>query len=270
MPQILINPEEHEISVPIAITATKSKIQIKNRSHSNEYGIPVAATRDGFTLESYIEWMIGYDVKWGKTDRSGIDRKTTNAKELEKLNNSTLQDVRFIGANGFIKALYELSEYIYYFYNWGDISREDLENVKNYLNGIASGNLIDGNSGLQIDRSHPVPRIINDFGFEYTQVKYPLLIYKFADEFSILTEVKITEKQYAVGTQPMLYLCFPITKLRSAGEPLVGRVASSNEVAYFDITAQNISVFLEVLKMFGILSDAHKHDVLRIIEMILA
>ena len=79
---------------------------------------------------------------------------------------------------------------------------------------MPSNDLIDNNSELQIDRSHPIAKNINGFDFEWTQVKYPLLIHKF-NGYEIITEIKITEKQYAVGTQPMLYLCFPITELKA-------------------------------------------------------
>jgi len=129
-------------------------------------------------------------------------------------------------------------------------------------------NLIDNNSELQIDRSHPIEKSINGFNFEYTQVKYPLLIYKF-NGYEIITEIKITEKQHAVGTQPMLYLCFPITELK-AKTSLVGRTAETKEIAHFEIAENNIKVFLEMLKMFGTLSNSHKHDILQIINTILA
>lgn len=99
-------------------------------------------------------------------------------------------------------------------------------------------------------------------------MKYPLLIYKF-DGYEIVTEIKITEKQRAVGTQPMLYLCFPITELKSKNN-LVGRTAQTKEIAYFEVTKRNIKVFLEMLKMFGILSSNHKHDIVQIINTILS
>lgn len=253
MPKILIKEREHKIEVPILLTAVSGKIRVKNRSILNEYGAPVAVKRDGFVLSNYVEWQIGYDVV---------------KKEVEKLAESSLPETEFIGANGKTKALYELSEYIWYFYKWNVITREELESVIVYLDLIQSHNLIDNNSELQIDRSHPVAKNINGFDFEYTQVKYPLLIYKFSG-YEIVTEIKITEKQYAVGTQPMLYLCFPITELK-ADPNLVGRTAETKEIAYFEITENNIKVFLEMLKMFGILSGSHKHDILQIISTILA
>lgn len=253
MPKILIKEREHKIEVPILLTAVSGKIRIKNRSIVNEYGTPVAVRRDGFALSNYVEWQIGYDVV---------------KKEIEKLSESSLPDTEFIGANKKIKALYELSEYIWYFYKWNVVSKRDLEGVNNYLNSISGNNLIDNNSELQIDRSHPIAKNINGFDFEYTQVKYPLLIHKF-NGYEIVTEIKITEKQYAVGTQPMLYLCFPITELKTQNN-LIGRTAEIKEIALFEITKNNVKVFLEMLKMFGTLSNSHKHDILQIINVILA
>lgn len=252
MPKILIKESEHKIEVPILLTAVSGKIRIKNRSIVNEYGTPVAVRRDGFALSNYIEWQIGYDVVKNETD---------------KLAESSLSETEFVGANGKTKALYELSEYIWYFYKWGVVSRRDLEDAVSRLNAIPCNNLIDNNSELQIDRSHPIAKNINGFDFEYTQVKYPLLIHKF-NGYEIVTEIKITEKQYAVGTQPMLYLCFPITELKTQNN-LIGRTANVKEIAHFEITENNISVFLEMLQMFGTLSNSHKHDILQIINTIL-
>lgn len=153
------------------------------------------------------------------------------------------------------------------FINGGTISKKDLEDVIKYLSSIKETDLVDKNSELQIDRSHPVAKNINGFNFKYTQVKYPLLIYKFKN-YEIITEIKITEKQRAIGTQPMLYLCFPITELKSEVN-LVGRTAEVKEIANFEITKDNIKVFLEMLKIFGILSESHKYDILKIIDIIL-
>ena len=251
MPQIELDNAHHKISVPIMLTAVSGKIRVKNRSVVNEYGTPVAVRRDGFRQSNYVEWQIGYDVV---------------KKEVAKLAESTLPDTSFVGANGKEKALYELSEYIYYFYKWGILTDEDLNGVAEYLGGVEDADLISNNPELQIDRSQPIDKKIVSFEFEYTQVKYPLLIHK-SNSSRIITEIKITEKQYAVGVQPMLYICFPITELR-ARATLVGRIAETKEIAYFDITQNNIQAFIEVLKLFGILSESHRHDVLEIVKTI--
>jgi len=59
-----------------------------------------------------------------------------------------------------------------------------------------------------------------------------------------------------------------LTELKTQNN-LIGRTASVKEIANFEITENNISVFLEMLKMFGILSNSHKHDILQIINTIL-
>lgn len=251
MPQISINSTDKIISVNIPLTANSGKIRIKNRSILNEYGITFATKQTPFKLSNYVEWMIGYDVI---------------KKDLKKLSETTLPETQFTGANTEIKALYELSEYVYYFKKWGVIKEEHLTDIENYLNGIADDDLLDNNSQLKISRDNFSEKIINGIKFKHTLVKYPLLVKEFGN-FEIISEIKITEQQRAMATQPMLYLCFPITELRT-NSILIGRTAGTKEVAYFDITKDNIDVFLAILKMFGILSKNHKHDVLEIIKII--
>ncbi|MDO4871951.1 MAG: R.Pab1 family restriction endonuclease [bacterium] len=240
-----------KILVSIPLTANSGKIRVKKRSMVNEYGIPFATKQISFGLDSYIEWQISYDV-W--------------VKDSKKIKETTLPNSAFTGANGKDKALYELSEYIYYFYNWNIIDKESLLGIVEYLNDIDGDELLDKNKEIQITRSHAIEKNINGFNFEYTQVNYPLLIHKFG-EYEIISEIKITEKQRAIGIQPMLYFCFPIVKLLTK-EPLIGRAANSKEFGYFEISKDNIFVFVELLKMFGILSEPHRIDIIRIIESI--
>ena len=94
---ITIDNFKKEINVLIPLTVPTGKIRIKQRSILNEYGIPFASRTNNFTQSCYVEWQIGYDVI---------------ISDKEKLKESTLQNVNFIGANGKEKALYELSEYI--------------------------------------------------------------------------------------------------------------------------------------------------------------
>lgn len=101
MPQILIKEKDHLIEVPILLTAVSGKIRIKNRLILNEYGAPVATKRDGFLQSNYVEWQIGYDVV---------------KNDVKKMAETSLSETEFIGANGKTKALYELSEYVWYFF----------------------------------------------------------------------------------------------------------------------------------------------------------
>lgn len=244
--------KKNEIKVAMPLTKGTDKTRIKKRSILNEYGIPVSTKSEAFTQSCYVEWQIGYDVITSDT---------------EKLEKTTLKDLRFIGANGKEKALYELSEYLKYFYDWKVISKESLINIEKYLKQLSEDNFLDTNPELSIKRTHPINKTINDFNFMWTKVEYPLLVYKFG-KFEIVAEIKITEKQYAIGTQPMLYLCFPITELENS-EKLLGRTAQTKEFANFVINDKNINVFLEMLKLFGTLSKNHNKDAISIINVIL-
>lgn len=241
-----------EIKVAIPLTKGTEKTRIKRRSILNEYGIPVSTRSEPFTQSCYVEWQIGYDVV--KTD-------------LDKLEKTTLKDLDFIGANGKEKTLYELSEYVKYFYDWGIIGKNKLSDIKSRLQGLSENDYLDSDTDLTIKRSHPVIKTINGFDFMRTTVEYPLLIYKFG-KHEIVAEIKITEKQYAIGTQPMLYLCFPVTELENS-EKLLGRTANPKETADFVINENNISVFTEMLELFGTLSKNHNKDVISIIDVIL-
>ena len=136
------------------------------------------------------------------------------------------------------------------------------------LQNLSENNFLDTNPELSIKRTHPINKMINNFNFMWTKVEYPLLVYKFGN-FEIVAEIKITEKQYAIGTQPMLYLCFPITELENS-DKLLGRTALTKEFANFVINSENIGVFLEMLKLFGILSNNHNKDVISIVNVILS
>ena len=240
------------LSISIPLTKGKDKTRIKKRSCFNEYGLPVATKTEAFSLSCYVEWQIGFDVV--------IDNK-------DKMDRTTIKDALFVGANGKEKTFYELSEYIYYFHKWKIIEREKLIEIKIFLQNINANDFLDNNINIAIERSHPIEKNILGISFYFTQVKYPLLIYKFG-KYEILTEIAIKEKQYAIGTQPMLYLCFPITELKS-DEILLGRTAQTNETADFIIDKNNISIFVEVLKIFGILTINHNKDIITIIDKIL-
>lgn len=243
---------DRKIKVAIPLTNGTGKTRIKKRSALNEYGLPVSTKTEAFTQNCYVEWQIGYDVI--KSDSAKMER-------------TSLKDLSFIGANGKEKTLYELSEYIKYFYDWGVVSKEALTEIKTYLSGLSEKDFLDTDPELSIKRSDPVKKNVNGFDFLQTHVNYPLLICRFASS-DLVAEIKITEKQYAIGTQPMLYLCFPVTALEN-GDKLPGRTAQTKETATLVIDESNIGVFLELFKLFGTLSKDHNKDVISIIDVII-
>ncbi|WP_104744171.1 R.Pab1 family restriction endonuclease [Helicobacter acinonychis] len=246
---IKIDYDKKMIGIPIPLTSISGKMRVKIRHAFSDYGVSTATRKIPFSLKHYIEWQIGYDVP--TTDR-------------EKFELTTLKDEKyhFLGANGKIKTLYELSEIIYYAKQLNLISLKNLENTLEYLQ--KQKQFIEDNFIITRERFRP-----HQFGgmdFELSRISYPLLIHSFND--NQLSEIVIREQQYGSKTQAMLYFCFSILELKTA-TPLLERTATLKEHALLVISQNNAFMFLEMFKIFGLLSQVHHNDVLKISEKIL-
>ena len=245
----MFDKENKKVLVDIPLTSPTGKIRIKLRSMFHEYGKPHATRSVPLTQNNYIEWQIGYDLEYAKRS------------------NSSLPHISFIAYNGKKKVLYELSEYLYYFHSWDMIASSELQGTVEFLSNLEEKNLISNHPDCQITRTHPIEKQINNTTFFEMTLKYPQLVYKFG-KYEIIAEITIREKQRAVGIQPMLYLCFPITELQ-ASENLIGRIAEKKETAQFVIDKSNYSIVIEMVKVFGMLSPSHHKDILEILKSIL-
>ncbi|WP_000052636.1 R.Pab1 family restriction endonuclease [Helicobacter pylori] len=247
MSLIKVNDDKKAIEVSIPLTSISGKVRVKIRHAFSDYGISTATRKIPFSLKHYVEWQIGYDVP---------------IKDKEKFELTTLKDEKyhFLGANNKIKTLYELSEIIDYTKRLGLISLENLENTLKYLE--KQKQFIEDNFIRERFRSHQ----FGGMDFELSRISYPLLIHFFND--NQLSEIVIREQQYGSKTQAMLYFCFSILELKTA-TPLLNRTATLKEHALLTIHKTNALMFLEMLKIFGLLSQVHHNDVLKILEKIL-
>ena len=256
-----IDKEKKEIVVAVPLTTTSGKIRVKERDNIYGYGIPFASRSKPFNQKNYIEWQIGYDAE----KPNNLDNyKKSNFKSYE---NSTLKNVNFVAYNGKTKALYELSEYLYYLVDFKVIKLNELKEVKSDIKKLSEDKLISKHPHCAIKRTHPNNETINEIDFEILKIEYPQLIHKFK-KYEIITEITIREKQRAVGVQPMLYFCFPITELESKNL-LIGRCAETKEFAYFKINKENSFIILEMVKIFGMLSPSHQYDTVEILDLII-
>lgn len=242
--------ENDKIFINIPLTQPTGKIRTKTRDIFYEYGIPVATRKKPFTQKHYIEWQIGYDIL---------------KEEQEKLELTTLKNLDFIAYNEKKKVLYELSEYAFYFAKNKIIEKTEMQNLLKELAILQEKDMVDSN--FLIERSHPQPNVFNGMTFCTSAVKYPLLVYRFGS-FDILIEINVKEKQTAIGVQPMLYVCFPITELIS-DNPLLGRTAEEKESATLIIDYRHKDFIFNSLKIFGMLSKAHNYDIRQIVELII-
>ncbi|WRB96810.1 R.Pab1 family restriction endonuclease [Helicobacter pylori] len=249
MSLIKVSGDRKVIEISIPLTSISGKARVKIRHAFSDYGISTATRKIPFSLKHYVEWQIGYDVL---------------IKDKEKFKLTTLKDEKyhFLGANNKVKTLYELSEMIYYAKRLGLISLENLENTLKYLE--KQKQFIEDNFTITRERfrSHQ----FGGMDFELSRISYPLLIHSFND--NELSEIVIREQQYGSKTQAMLYFCFSILELKTA-TPLLNRTAALKEHALLIIHKTNALMFLEMLKIFGLLSQVHHNDVLKILEKIL-
>ena len=98
------------------------------------------------------------------------------------------------------------------------------------------------------------------------KVSYPLIVHKFG-KYDIYAEIMNREKQRAVGVQPMLYVCLPITSLKYKEQPL-GRILDSNECGEWVIGKEEARLSLELFRIFGMLTEKHKYDVSEILKIL--
>ncbi|MEJ8621522.1 R.Pab1 family restriction endonuclease [Helicobacter pylori] len=249
MSLIKVDYNKKVIEVSIPLTSISGKVRVKIRHAFSDYGISTATRKIPFSLKHYVEWQIGYDVP---------------IKDKEKFELTALKDEKyhFLGANNKVKTLYELSEMIYYAKQLGLISLENLENTLKYLE--KQKQFIEDNFTITRERfrSHQ----FGGMDFELSRISYPLLIHSFND--NQLSEIVIREQQYGSKTQAMLYFCFSILELKTA-TPLLNRTAALKEHVLLIVRQTNASMFLEMLKIFGLLGQAHHNDVVKILEKIL-
>ncbi|KFH28740.1 R.Pab1 family restriction endonuclease [Helicobacter pylori] len=249
MSLIKINHDKKVIGIFIPLTSISGKVRVKIRHAFSDYGVSTATRTIPFILKHYVEWQIGYDVP---------------IKDKEKFELTTLKDEKyhFLGANNKVKTLYELSEMIYYAKQLDLISLENLENTLKYLE--KQKQFIEDN--FMITRERFRSHQFGGMDFELSHIYYPLLIHSFND--NQLSEIVIREQQYGSKTQAMLYFCFSISELENATS-LLNRTATRKEHAPLIIHKANAPMFLEMLKIFRLLSQVHHDDVLKILEKIL-
>ena len=179
------------VDIPLTTQSGKTRVKIRNGIH--ECGYLVATRQNPFSTNHYIEWQIGYGV-----DASDKD------------------NITFSSYNGKTKALYELSEYFYYFVELGFINKSDIEYLRPHLQRSMNGphNFLDSQKKFKVRKSHVYalhtsPKIKRI----YQYIINPMLTYHLED-VNIWIEIISKEKQRAMGIQPMLYVCIPIGNLQ--------------------------------------------------------
>lgn len=253
---VSVDENNKKLFISFPLTLVTSKARIKKRITFSDYGEPVAVKQNYMSESHYLEWQISYDGNVGEPD------KNDNYKY------STINNIFFIGYKDKKKVLFELSEIIFYFHKWNILKTNDINKILKYLKNIKECDLLDERLSKYITRSLPIEKEYNQIKFKFINSSFPILIHEYIINNSI-TEIIIKEKQRAVGTQPMLYYCFPISLLITK-DKLIGRKVQKKEIGFFEINNYNIKIFLEIFKIFGMLSKSHNFDTIKILEKIIS
>lgn len=246
--KVLASKEVLKVSLPL--TRPTGKIRIKERSFFGDYGLPVAGRTNKLGLSNYVEWQIGYDL-------------LANAENRSK---TSLNDLTFTNYKNERKYAYELSEILYYSINCGLMDIKQARTAYSKIQNMPESCTLEKREDMAICRTNPLPTNVNGMNFFRMTVKYPILVHKFG-QYDIYAEVTIKEKQRAVGIQPMLYVCLPITTLRFNTD-VVGRTLGPKETADWIIGKEEASLSLELFTIFGMLTAKHRFDVLAIFKML--
>ena len=236
-------------NILLVIPASNSgKYRFKKRKNRLNFGETFSTRELLFDKLVYLEWQIGYDVP---------------VQDVEKGEKETKLDKKyFIGSNGKKKYPYELSEIFYTAIALGLITKKDvkslLDEIKNYQSFIDE---------KTISTEHHSKFTINEVSFEEASIKLPtLFMIETLDETQI--EVSIQKQQYASGVQPMIYFCIPIEAFKNSSD-ILGRSSVSGDKLTYVISKNNIQNLSNLMKVFGMASKRHNHDVVQIIQTLL-
>ncbi len=241
----VVNTEE-ELFVELPMVQPTGKIRVKARNYFSEYGIPVATRQTPVNQKCYVEWQIGYDLE----------------KNADNLSKTSIPQFTYINYKEKSKIVYELCEIIYYAVQKSLVSIKEVKDCYEKIKAIEDKDTFEELETMNISRTNARETIINGLQYYKMTISYPLLVHKFGN-YDILAEIAIKEKQRAVGTQAMLYLCLPITSLIFQTPP-IGRTLNAKETACWIIHKEEAKLALEVFRIFGMLSPKHHHDVLSI------
>lgn len=234
------------------------KFRFKTRESNFSFGTIFATTTKYFNDKVYLEWQIGYDAI--------VNDTKIKEGEIEAKKTTSLKNLSFKGSNKKEKYLYELSEIIYFLYKDNIISNkliQDLiEEIKIYKEFISDKAII-------VDKNLKELKI-NNFNFKETITSLPTFFY-YPKTDGTQIEVSIQKQQNASGIQPMVYYSIPIGSFDN-GIAVFGKTSIELEKAFelsYIIDKNNVSNFIDLIKIFGMCSPAHNFDILQILNLIL-
>lgn len=240
--QVLVFAHGGSVRVRLPLTDVTGKVRVKERTPDG-FGVPVAPARTVLGETHYLEWQIGYD--------------------LSNTNSPSAAPEIYFRRNGEIKYGHELAKILREAVRLGLLSTNDLAGELEKLKQI-SGSEFEESRAVRVD----VSTNADAAGFQSAVQRLP--------QFTKTTpygwvQVQLKQKQRAVGFQAMVYVCLPMSEVRTMdGAPRRPGRAKIKETVYYDFNRANAAFLLDIVHAFGLASQSHNEDVRRILEKILA
>ncbi|WP_322876281.1 R.Pab1 family restriction endonuclease [Mycoplasmopsis felis] len=164
------------------------------------------------------------------------------------------------------KYIFELSDIFY----WGLIKGFiNLEYLKKLITKVQSiKNTINDEYKISIRKRNQNNHMIIPLTFNEYEIVKPVLISEYIDNDFI--EIKIKNKQKAVGIQPMLFLNLSAKNFYINNESIIGKNIQTKDVIQYVIDPKKfMNLFVNLVLVFANLSKEHNQDILRILNSIL-
>jgi hypothetical protein len=245
--RILIEPAENAVEARLPLTDVTGPARVKRREEAG-VGIPVAPTRTKLDETCYIEWQISYDTTdlshWSAVPaiRFQRDARTKYGCELSKLLAESLR-LGLLSEAQLRTLRAELDDL-------REVTLEEHEKM-----AIAPDGSKAGGQGLPAGFSRYIERVP--------------VVQKETEHGRV--EIRLKQKQRAVGYQAMVYACIPLAQWSRPGGALRGPgPARSKETVTVRFTKDNVGYLLDLVRAFGVASREHNDDLGKILDALLA
>lgn len=217
----------------------KKKFRLKklqNYSIASSYSKTVKE-RELRSTEWYLEWQISYLIYVPNVGRV--------ARFL------VLTDATIECSNGKKAYPFELSIFLYHAIRNNLLEKEKLGELMQWITTVPEEEILENKLKPTIRQSKR-GLTIKELRLIHAGVKLPFLMYKHRS--GVWVEIILEKQQYAYGFQPMVYLCIPHFKFVNRSE--------------WQVTGDHVDIFIDLFKIFGITSQRHKDDVLKILGVL--
>lgn len=212
--------------------------QKKDSEISSTYSAGIKK-KDIKNVDYYLEWQISYyiDTEDAKEYPEELQIKT----EIKLSRGKSIYPAELFG----ILNLALINEII---------AKEEVEQLRNWICSVEKEEFLD-DTLLKHDIKRRELIQVKDLIFETAVLELPYCILKNPD--STWIEIIVQKQQYAYSFQPMIYLCLPDISF-----------THKYDIAWWNITQENISSITNTLKVFALASKRHKKDVCNILKIL--